>query len=126
LTGVDTACYGEPVSIRECARAYVPKRDFSAPAALFKVLADPHRLKILATIARNEEEVCVCDLTGGLPLEQPTISHHLKVLRESGLVLSERRGTWVYYRLAPGAIDALRDAVGAIERGGSRSLKRTG
>jgi len=114
------------VSQRECAPAYVPKRDFSAQAGLFKVLADPHRLKILATIARNDEEVCVCDLTGGLPLEQPTISHHLKVLRESGLVLSERRGSWVYYRLAPGAMDALRDAVDVIGRDRSRSLKRAG
>ena len=71
-------------------------RDFTAQADLFKVLADPHRLKIFATIARSDDEVCVCDLTAGLPLEQPTVSHHLKVLRESGLVLSERRGTWVY------------------------------
>ena len=94
-------------------------------AALFKVLSDPHRLKILVTIARNEEDVCVCDLTGGLPLEQPTISHHLKVLRESGLVLSERRATWVYYRLAPGAIDRIREVVDLIEREQPRAMRKS-
>ncbi len=57
----------------------------------------------MATLARAEDEVCVCDFTEALPLEQPTVSHHLKILREAGLVTCERRGTWVYYRLAAGA-----------------------
>jgi ArsR family transcriptional regulator len=77
--------------------------DLSTDEAFFKALADPHRLRILAMIARSSGEVCVCDLTGELPLVQPTVSHHLKVLREAGLVLSERRGTWVYYRMHPQA-----------------------
>jgi ArsR family transcriptional regulator len=85
--------------------------DRSSEAALFKALADPHRLTILATLARSEDEVCVCDFTSGLPLNQPTVSHHLRILREAGLVTCERRGTWVYYRLAPDASARLDAAV---------------
>jgi DNA-binding transcriptional ArsR family regulator len=77
--------------------------DFSEQAALLKALADPHRLAILATLARAENEVCVCDFTSGLPLNQPAVSHHLKILRDTALVTCERRGTWVYYRLAEDA-----------------------
>ena len=72
-------------------------------AALFKALADPHRLTMLATLARADDEVCVCDFTDALPLNQPTVSHHVKILRDAGLVTWERRGTWVYYRLAADA-----------------------
>lgn len=75
--------------------------DLSSEENFFKALADQHRLRILATIARSGGEVCVCDITEALPLLQPTVSHHLKVLREAGLVTSERRGSWVYYRLNP-------------------------
>ncbi len=85
---------------RCCPPSAVVSDDFTGEAALLKALADPHRLVILATLARAENEVCVCDFTSGLPLNQPTVSHHLKILRESGLVTCERRGTWVYYRLA--------------------------
>jgi ArsR family transcriptional regulator len=58
---------------------------------------------MLATLARADDEVCVCDFTSALPLNQPTVSHHLKILRDVGLVTCERRGTWVYYRLAGNA-----------------------
>lgn len=79
----------------------------------FKALADPARLRLLSMIAAHESgEACVCDLTEPLGLSQPTVSHHLKVLREAGLVTGERRGTWVHYRLVPGALDALRDVLG--------------
>jgi len=88
--------------------------DYTAEAALFKALGDPHRLVILAALARAEGEICVCDFTEALPLNQPAVSHHLKILRECGLVQSQRRGTWVYYSLADGvrtrgaeAIDSL-------------------
>ena len=57
------------------------------------------------------DEVCVCDFVAALDLAQPTVSHHLKVLREAGLVESSRRGTWAYYRLVPEAVDALRGAI---------------
>src|SRR3979490_3292585 len=88
---------------RCCPPAKVDPADRTKDAALFKALADPHRLTMLATLARADDEVCVCDFTGALPLEQPTVSHHLKILREARLVTCERRGTWVYYRLAAGA-----------------------
>ncbi|WP_277068955.1 ArsR/SmtB family transcription factor [Saccharomonospora viridis] len=69
---------------------------------LFKAMADPVRLRLLSLIASHAGgEVCVCDLTDAFDLTGPTISHHLKVLRESGLITGERRGTWVYYRVRP-------------------------
>ncbi|HEX6356461.1 metalloregulator ArsR/SmtB family transcription factor [Actinophytocola sp.] len=66
-------------------------------ARMFKALGDPVRLRLLSLITSADGEVCVCDLTVAFDLSQPTISHHLKVLREAGLVDSQRRGTWVYY-----------------------------
>lgn len=107
----------------QCRPAGIKRRNLSLQADLFKVLADPHRLKIFAAIAGAEDEVCVCDLTDGLPLEQPTVSHHLRLLREKGLVVSERRGTWVYYRLAPGADAVLRNAIEVILNQPSRSAR---
>jgi ArsR family transcriptional regulator len=80
-------------------------------AARFKALADPTRVAIVNRLS-SAEEVCVCDLNGAFELSQPTISHHLKVLREAGLVDVTRRGTWAYYRLVPETIDALRAALG--------------
>jgi len=77
-------------------------------ARMFKALSDPVRLRLLSLIASHEGgEACVCDLTGPFDVSQPTISHHLKVLREAGLVGSERRGTWVYYWVMPGALARL-------------------
>lgn len=80
----------------------------STLAPMFKALGDPVRLRLLSMIAsRGGGEVCVCDLTPPFDLTGPTISHHLRVLREARLVDSERRGTWVYYRLQPGVLDRL-------------------
>ncbi|MBK7720865.1 MAG: winged helix-turn-helix transcriptional regulator [Austwickia sp.] len=85
-------------------------------AATFKALADPTRLRLLSLIAEGEgnvdggsegKGVCVCDLVGCFAVSAPTISHHLKVLRDAGLVDSQRRGTWVYYRLTPHARSTL-------------------
>jgi ArsR family transcriptional regulator len=77
-------------------------------AHVFKALGDPVRLRLMSLIgARQGGEVCVCDLTSAFDLTQPTISHHLKVLREAGLIDSERRGTWVYYRLVPAALERM-------------------
>lgn len=77
-------------------------------AAVFKALGDPVRLRLLSMIAaRQGEEVCVCELTPAFELSQPTISHHLKLLRQAGLVDCERRGTWVYYRVLPDALDRM-------------------
>lgn len=77
-------------------------------AATFKALSDPVRLRLLSLVAsRGSGEACVCDLSAGFELSQPTISHHLKVLREAGLLSSERRGSWVYYRIEPRALVSL-------------------
>ncbi|MET7683832.1 metalloregulator ArsR/SmtB family transcription factor [Streptomyces sp. NPDC005423] len=77
-------------------------------AKVFKALGDPVRLRLLSMIAsRDGGEICVCDLTPAFALSQPTISHHLKLLKQAGLIASERRGTWVYYRLLPATTDRL-------------------
>lgn len=77
-------------------------------APSYKALGDPVRLRLLSLIASHEGgQVCVCDLTEAFDLTAPTISHHLKVLKDIGLVTSERRGTWVYYRAERAALDLL-------------------
>jgi len=80
-------------------------------AARFRALADPTRVAIVNRLA-SCDECCVCDLNDAFDLSQPTISHHLKVLRDAGLVESSRRGTWAYYRLVPEAVRALRQTLG--------------
>jgi ArsR family transcriptional regulator len=83
-------------------------------AAIFKALSDPVRLRLLSLIASHETgEACVCDLTPTFDVSEPTISHHLRVLREAGLVTSERRASWVYYRLVPEALGGLSDLLDA-------------
>ena len=86
-------------------------RDADALAARFKALADPTRVAIVNRLAAAEE-VCVCDLTAAFELSQPTISHHLRVLRDAGLVESSRRGTWAFYHLVPTAVQELRQTLG--------------
>ncbi|WP_298800443.1 helix-turn-helix transcriptional regulator [uncultured Pseudonocardia sp.] len=77
-------------------------------AAVFKALGDPVRLRLASLIASHAGgEACVCDLTDAFDLSGPTISHHLKVLREAGLITGQRRGTWVYYRIQPDALRRL-------------------
>ena len=78
-------------------------------AKVFKALGDPVRLRLLSMIASRGEggEVCVCELTPAFDVSQPTISHHLKLLRQAGLIDCERRGTWVYYWVLPGVLDGL-------------------
>ncbi len=85
--------------------------DAALLAARFKALADPTRISIVNRLA-SADECCVCDLTEAFDLSQPTISHHLKVLRDAGLVESSRRGTWAYYRLVPEAVQELRSTLG--------------
>jgi len=75
---------------------------------VLKAIADPARLRLLSLIAAHERgEACVCDLTAPLGLSQPTVSHHLKVLVDVGLLQRDKRGVWSYYALVPGALDAL-------------------
>lgn len=80
-------------------------------AGAFKALSDPARLRLLSLIAASEGGTCACDLVTPLGRSQPTVSHHLKVLRQAGLVESERIGTWIWYRVVPERLDALRQAL---------------
>lgn len=82
-------------------------------AAMFKALGDPVRLRLFSLIASHEGgEACVCDISD-VGVSQPTVSHHLKKLRESGLLTSQRRGTWVYYRVAPSVLAAMAQMLGS-------------
>jgi ArsR family transcriptional regulator, arsenate/arsenite/antimonite-responsive transcriptional repressor len=90
----------------------LPKRSAEALAERFKALADPARVAIVNRIG-GDGEVCTCQLTGPLGLSQPTVSHHLRVLKEAGLIeVARRRGTWTFYRLVPEAMEQLAFAIG--------------
>ena len=91
-------------------------------AGLLRVLADPARLRILSLLqAQPSHEACVCHVTDFLGLGQPTVSHHLRVLFDAGLVQRERRGNWVYYSAVPGALEGLRAALGGGASAGEGS-----
>jgi ArsR family transcriptional regulator len=81
---------------------------------LLKALADPTRLSMVATLRRQAGPVCVCDLVGAFDLTQPTISHHMGVLKRAGLVESEKRGIWVYYRLRSDLPQGVSRALGVL------------
>lgn len=82
--------------------------NIEALATQLKALSDPNRLRILSIVSSNPEpETCVCDLTEPLDLGQPTVSHHLKILVDAGLLNREKRGVWAYYSLTPGALSTL-------------------
>jgi ArsR family transcriptional regulator len=83
--------------------------DAASVANAFDLLAHPVRLQLLDVLARNAGRVCVCDLEAAVPVKQPTVSHHLRLLREAGIVESEKVGQWVYYRIRRDAARALRD-----------------
>ncbi|TJZ44666.1 helix-turn-helix transcriptional regulator [Streptomyces piniterrae] len=81
-------------------------------AAMFKALGDPVRLRLFSLVASHEGgEACVCDISD-VGVSQPTVSHHLKKLKDAGLLTSERRGTWVYYRVAPTVVAAMGKMLG--------------
>ncbi|MEU5852114.1 ArsR/SmtB family transcription factor [Saccharopolyspora shandongensis] len=87
-------------------------------ARVFKAIGEPVRLRLLSLIASHAGgEACVCDLTGAFELSGPTISHHLKVLREAGVIEGERRGTWIYYRVRPETLRAVSSALVPADAG---------
>ncbi|UQX88500.1 metalloregulator ArsR/SmtB family transcription factor [Jatrophihabitans telluris] len=108
LSPVDTVACCSPLS----------REPLSQPAAeqislLLKALADPVRLRLMSLVASHEGgEACVCDLNDAFDLSQPTISHHLKVLHESGLLERDKRGVWVYYRASATALRGLAELIG--------------
>jgi ArsR family transcriptional regulator, arsenate/arsenite/antimonite-responsive transcriptional repressor len=105
---------GEVVSCSPLVREPLTAAAALELAGVFKALADPVRLRLFSLIASHAAgEACACDLTGEFEVSQPTISHHLKVLREAGLLTAERRASWVYYRVVPEALAALATVLGA-------------
>ena len=93
-------------------RHQLAKRDAEELASRFRALGDSARLRLLSFLAAQPGgEACVCNLTEPIGLSQPTVSHHLRVLCEAGLLERERRGTWMYYRLLPERMAELRDAL---------------
>lgn len=89
------------------------REDAEEAARLLKAVADPVRLQLLSLIRASEgQEACVCDLTPAVDLSQPTVSHHLKVLTEAGLLTRERRGPWAWFRLVPGRLEAIAGILG--------------
>jgi ArsR family transcriptional regulator len=86
-------------------------REAADTAELLAALADPARLRIVSILAAAGDTVCGCEMEGPLGLSQPTVSHHLKILREAGLVVGVRQGRWVHYRLVPERISEIVDAL---------------
>jgi ArsR family transcriptional regulator len=117
---------GQPAALCCPSIADQPLSDDEAEtaAAAFRALADPTRIKLLALIAGAPQEgACVCNLWAMVPLSQPTVSHHLKVLLEAGLVTRQRRGTWAYYRLRT---EALASIAGALSPRAGSSVASSG
>jgi ArsR family transcriptional regulator, arsenate/arsenite/antimonite-responsive transcriptional repressor len=95
-------------------------------AAVLKAVAEPTRLRLLSLVAAQPgQEACICDLTAPVTLSQPTVSHHMKVLTDAGLLRREQRGKWAYYRLVPGALDDLAAALTSTGTNG-REPRRLG
>ncbi len=89
-------------------RAPLSAEDATRLATTLKAIADPARLRLLSLVAAHDGgEACVCELIEPLGLSQPTVSHHLKVLVDAGLLTREKRGVWAYFALVPGALDSL-------------------
>ncbi|MEV5010467.1 metalloregulator ArsR/SmtB family transcription factor [Streptomyces sp. NPDC056159] len=110
MSNVDTLPVLQPEVVPCCpplTSAELSEEDSARMAAMFKALSDPVRLRLFSRVASHPGgEACVCDIQD-VGVSQPTVSHHLKKLREAGLLTSERRGTWVYYRVEPGVLAAM-------------------
>jgi ArsR family transcriptional regulator, arsenate/arsenite/antimonite-responsive transcriptional repressor len=108
LSPADTAACCSPLSAQP-----LTAEQAGQVAPLLKALADPVRLRLMSLVASHEGgEACICDLNGAFDLSQPTISHHMKVLHDAGLVDRDKRGVWVYYRARPQALASLGTLIG--------------
>jgi len=105
-SGADCCC--EPAPLRWS------MEEATELATMLKALAHPVRLQIVGLLQRQAGQVCVCDIEANFDLSQPTISHHLKVLRQAGIVAGEQRGVWIYYHTRPEAMAVLRNLIGAL------------
>ena len=108
LTAVQAGCCSLPPSLR------LPSAEADQLAAMFKALGHPVRLQIVELLGRYGGQVCVCDVESQFDLSQPTISHHLRILREAGLVAAEQRGQWAFYHVRPAALERLRGVVDSL------------
>jgi ArsR family transcriptional regulator len=111
---IETSISNEQDGATCCSPFLAPRIDTATAQSLvdeLSLLAHPIRLQILDMLAQRDGQVCVCDLEAALPVKQPTVSHHLKLLRAAGLIAVERRGLWAYYSLQRAALAALRDRV---------------
>jgi ArsR family transcriptional regulator len=114
-----------PKQLSNCCKpllsGFIQPEEAAQTAAIFRVLGEPARLQLLSLLANQPTgEACVCELTEPLGLSQPTVSHHLKVLYEAGLLKKERRGTWIYYRLVPDRLEALRNVLELPQQEGDK------
>jgi ArsR family transcriptional regulator len=108
LTPADTAACCSPLSAQP-----LSMQQAEQVVPLLKALADPVRLRLMSLVASHQgSEACVCELNDAFDLSQPTISHHMKVLHDAGLVDREKRGVWVYYRARPEALASLGALIG--------------
>jgi ArsR family transcriptional regulator, arsenate/arsenite/antimonite-responsive transcriptional repressor len=103
------ACCADPIP-----PAPLPPPERERLVAAFKALADPTRLDVFRLIAAQAAPLCACDVVDRFAVSQPTISHHLKVLREAGLITVSRRGVWAYYAVDPGGLALLRESLDAF------------
>nr|WP_244409088.1 metalloregulator ArsR/SmtB family transcription factor [Stackebrandtia nassauensis] len=99
----------------------IPRKDAERIAGVLKALADPNRLRLISLIqSQDGGEACVCELTEPLGLSQPTISHHLRILTEAGLVERDKRGVWAYFRVLPETLNAVAELLTPPKRRGRR------
>lgn len=111
LTAAQDACCPPGALLREP----LTPADAADMAVKLKALADPVRLQLFSAIASHAGgEACVCDISADIEVSQPTVSHHLKVLRDAGLLTSQRRASWVYYAVVPDALASLAVLLGAV------------
>jgi ArsR family transcriptional regulator len=108
-----------PLAVAACCspvvRESIGPSDAERLARTLKALSDPARLRLVSMVAAHDGgEACVCDLTEPLGLSQPTVSHHLKVLVDAGFLTRSKRGTWAYYRLVPGSLDAVAGVLASV------------
>ena len=113
---IETCQYASMPNVTPCCppvlQTALTKDDAEELAATLKALADPVRLRVLSFIAAQPEaEACVCHVTAPVGLSQPTVSHHLKILHQAGILERDKRGAWVYYRVAPRRLEAIRAAL---------------
>ena len=112
IAAVRTGSAADEACCTPIRRAVLPVEEAERLAGLLKAIAEPTRLRLLSLVAAHDGgEACVCDLTEPVGLSQPTVSHHLKILVDAGLLTREKRGVWAYYRLVPGRLDQITQAL---------------